>query len=118
MRSQATARASKAGFESWRLRVASCPSSAALESEAQENELDVVGLIAFRDPLRAAARDAVHMARAAGIAVRMLTGDHAATARAIASELGIPAEWVARASLPRTSCASSSACRPRVTSSR
>ena len=68
------------------------PADAALESAALEQELDVVGLIAFRDPLRAAARAAVHTARAAGIEVRMLTGDHAATARAVASELGIPGE--------------------------
>ena len=71
------------------------PSSAALAAEALERELDVVGLIAFRDPLRPAARSAVRDAHAAGIAVRMLTGDHPATASAIAAELGIPAERVA-----------------------
>ncbi len=71
------------------------PDGVALEPEAIERALEVVGLIAFRDPLRPASRDAVRAAHAAGITVRMLTGDHAATALAIAGELGIPADRVA-----------------------
>jgi Ca2+-transporting ATPase len=45
-----------------------------------------VGII---DPLRPAATDAVHTALGAGIDVRMITGDHTITARAIADELGL-----------------------------
>ena len=71
------------------------PSTTALGSEALEQDLDVLGLIAFRDPLRAGVRESVDTALAAGIEVRMLTGDHAATAGAVAAELGIPGEWVA-----------------------
>src|SRR5262249_43175558 len=41
------------------------------------------------DPLRTEAKDAVHVALAAGIDVRMITGDHTVTARAIADELGL-----------------------------
>src|SRR5215207_9965879 len=41
------------------------------------------------DPLRTEARDAVHVALDAGIDVRMITGDHTVTARAIADELGL-----------------------------
>ena len=47
------------------------------------------GLVAFADPLRAGVVAAVAEARAAGVRVLMLTGDHPATARAIAAEAGI-----------------------------
>lgn len=47
------------------------------------------GLLGFADPLRADAAAAVAEARAAGIEVAMITGDHPATARAIAAEAGI-----------------------------
>ena len=44
---------------------------------------------ALADPLRASAPSAVARLRAAGIGVTMLTGDHAATARAVAASAGI-----------------------------
>jgi P-type Ca2+ transporter type 2C len=47
------------------------------------------GLVAFADPLRAGAAKAVSEARTAGVRVVMMTGDHAATALAIAREAGI-----------------------------
>lgn len=47
------------------------------------------GLIAFEDPIRDGAREAVEDARAAGIRVIMVTGDHTATARAVADALTI-----------------------------
>jgi P-type Ca2+ transporter type 2C len=47
------------------------------------------GLIAFEDPLRESVPAAVREARAAGIAVAMITGDYPATASAIAREAGI-----------------------------
>jgi P-type Ca2+ transporter type 2C len=47
------------------------------------------GLIAFEDPLRDSVPAAVREARAAGIAVAMITGDYPATAAAIAREAGI-----------------------------
>lgn len=50
-----------------------------------------LGLLAFADPLRATARNAVAEAHAAGIRVVMVTGDHPGTARAIAREAGIGA---------------------------
>ena len=55
----------------------------------------MIGLIAFEDPLRPTVQESVRAAHAAGIAVHMLTGDHPATALAIAGRLGIPAERVA-----------------------
>jgi P-type Ca2+ transporter type 2C len=51
-----------------------------------------LGLLAFEDPPRDGVADAVARARGAGIRVIMVTGDHPATARAIAVALGIGAE--------------------------
>ncbi len=48
-----------------------------------------VALVGIMDPLRAEARDAVRAALDAGVDVRMITGDHTITARAIADELGL-----------------------------
>ena len=47
------------------------------------------GLLAMQDPPRPAAPAAVAACQAAGIEVKMITGDHAATARAIAGSVGI-----------------------------
>ena len=47
------------------------------------------GLQAMLDPPRPAAAAAVQTARQAGVAVKMITGDHAATAAAIAGSLGM-----------------------------
>ena len=48
-----------------------------------------LGLLAFEDPLRPGVADAIAAARRLGIRVIMLTGDHPATAVAIATELGL-----------------------------
>jgi Ca2+-transporting ATPase len=53
------------------------------------NNLVFVALVGIIDPLRAEAKDAVHIALGAGVDVRMITGDHTITARAIADELGL-----------------------------
>jgi Ca2+-transporting ATPase len=47
------------------------------------------GLVGFLDPLRPAVPQAIAEARAAGVAVVMITGDHPATALAIARAAGI-----------------------------
>jgi Ca2+-transporting ATPase len=52
-------------------------------------DLVFVALVGIIDPLRAEATDAVHLALGAGVDVRMITGDHTVTARAIADELGL-----------------------------
>jgi magnesium-transporting ATPase (P-type) len=49
----------------------------------------LAGLQGLEDPVRHEAVEAVAAARAAGIRVLMLTGDHAATARAIGDQLGL-----------------------------
>jgi Ca2+-transporting ATPase len=49
----------------------------------------LAGLLAFEDPVRAGVPGALHTAQAAGIHVLMMTGDHPATATAVARELGM-----------------------------
>ena len=56
---------------------------------APVTDLVFVALVGIIDPLRPAAKDAVRAALAAGIDVRMITGDHVVTAKAIADELGL-----------------------------
>jgi calcium-translocating P-type ATPase len=59
----------------------------------------LLGLAGIIDPPRAEAIEAVRECREAGIRVKMITGDHAATARAVGAMLGIEAaDVVARAS--------------------
>jgi magnesium-transporting ATPase (P-type) len=65
---------------------------AVAESGLDENNLPpltLLGLVGLIDPLRPEARDAVLQCGQAGINVAMVTGDHPATALAIARELGI-----------------------------
>ncbi len=52
-------------------------------------DLTFLGIAGFIDPPRSEAIDAVAECRDAGIAVKMITGDHAATAAAIAVQLGL-----------------------------
>jgi P-type Ca2+ transporter type 2C len=51
--------------------------------------LTLLALVGIVDPPRPTAKDAIATAHAAGIQVRMITGDHAVTAAAIAKTLGI-----------------------------
>jgi Ca2+-transporting ATPase len=62
-------------------------------------ELQLEVLAGILDPPRAEARDAIRLCRSAGIAVKMITGDHAVTAAAIATDLGIVGRAVTGAEL-------------------
>ncbi|HET6850129.1 MAG TPA: cation-transporting P-type ATPase [Gaiellales bacterium] len=63
--------------------------SALADPMAAVSDQVLVGLVGIIDPLRAEAKEAVRVALAAGVDVRMITGDHTITARAIADELGL-----------------------------
>ena len=56
---------------------------------AAERDFTFVGLLGLYDPPRAETRAAVEACQRAGIVVHMLTGDHPATAKAIAREVAI-----------------------------
>ena len=57
-----------------------------------ERGATLIGLLGLIDPPRDEARAAIRECRAAGIRVKMITGDHAATAEAIARELHLADE--------------------------
>jgi Cu+-exporting ATPase len=61
---------------------ASTPACIAIDGKA-------VGLIAVSDPVKADARAAIHQLRRSGLRVVMITGDHHATAKAVAERVGI-----------------------------
>lgn len=87
-----TAQAEDLAAEGYRvLAVAAGPlhsASAELEEDALP-PLTLLGLVGMIDPLRPEAKEAVATCRQAGVEVAMVTGDHPATALAIARELGI-----------------------------
>src|SRR5690606_32118905 len=56
---------------------------------ADDAELHLLGLVGIADPPRTEVIEAISTASAAGIKTVMITGDHPATARAIALELGL-----------------------------
>jgi cation-transporting ATPase I len=53
-------------------------------------DLTFLGFLAFRDPIRGSAAEAVRAIERAGVRTVMITGDHPSTAQAIAAELGLP----------------------------
>jgi Ca2+-transporting ATPase len=60
-----------------------------LDVDHEPGELCFLGLVGMMDPPRPEVRDAIVGCQAAGMRVLMITGDHAATARSIALELGL-----------------------------
>jgi len=64
-------------------------------------QLTLTGLVGIIDPPRPEARDAIRLCKQAGIQVKMITGDHAITAAAIARELGLEGVVLTGAELDR-----------------
>jgi magnesium-transporting ATPase (P-type) len=60
-----------------------------LDADDLESGLILLGLIGIIDPPRPEAIDAVRECHAAGIQVKMITGDHAGTAAAIGRQIGL-----------------------------
>lgn len=61
-------------------------------SENNLHGLTLVGLVAFKDPIRPDAKKAIKTCFDAGIRPILVTGDHRFTAQAIAREIGLPSE--------------------------
>ncbi len=70
---------------------------------AAQRGLTLTALVGLMDPPRPSAREAVAACARAGIAVKMITGDHRVTAAAIAQALGLKGEVVTGAELDRLS---------------
>ncbi|MFM7837957.1 MAG: cation-translocating P-type ATPase, partial [Chitinophagaceae bacterium] len=58
----------------------------------EEFQFDFLGLIAFQDPPKPSIIESIKIFQEAGIAVKMMTGDYAATAVAIARQVGLDHE--------------------------
>jgi P-type Ca2+ transporter type 2C len=99
---QANAQLAEQGLRVMAVGVEDFPAEAFEPAEDPKLMLDrlvLVALVGIVDPPRPQARQSIRDCRQAGIRVRMLTGDHAVTAAAIARELGIPGSAVTGADL-------------------
>ncbi|MEU4258220.1 cation-translocating P-type ATPase [Streptomyces fradiae] len=112
-RAEITAVARRMGGEGLRVLGAATATTAAPAATASDGRdrphalpatgLTLTAVAGIADPPRPQAHDAVALARAAGVTVKMITGDHADTATAIARELGIDGDVVTGAELDRMS---------------
>jgi magnesium-transporting ATPase (P-type) len=71
------------------LAVARGPARSSAEVAEVERDLTLVGIVGLEDPPRPGVGEALEACRTAGIAVLMVTGDHPATAAAIATQVGM-----------------------------
>jgi Ca2+-transporting ATPase len=94
-RARVLAEADRMAADGYRVLAVACgsvPMAAALAGDRQAlRGLELLGLVGLIDPVRPEVPSAVSRCRAAGIDVRMVTGDHPGTALAIARELDMEA---------------------------
>ncbi len=94
-RARVLAEADRMAADGYRVLAVACgpvPLAAAIAADRQAlRGLELLGLAGLIDPVRPEVPAAVSRCRAAGIVVRMVTGDHPGTALAIARELGMEA---------------------------
>lgn len=57
--------------------------------EQDEQDLSFIGILAFSDPVRSSAKEAVRICQNENISIKMITGDHPLTAHAVADELNL-----------------------------
>ena len=60
------------------------------EEDDIDRDLEILGIVGLRDPLRPTAAESIRRARVEGVEVAILTGDHPVTAAAIARALELP----------------------------
>ncbi|MCT1607718.1 HAD-IC family P-type ATPase [Nesterenkonia massiliensis] len=70
-------------------RPAQAPDTAALTVDSLGTDLSFLGVVGIVDPPREEAVAAIEACHTAGISVKMITGDHIGTARAIAAQMGL-----------------------------
>lgn len=63
--------------------------SQSLPDQMHDLDFSFMGLLGFEDPIREDAKDAVQKCQEAGIKILMMTGDHPATAKNIARQIGL-----------------------------
>ncbi len=81
---------SGSGYKVIALAVCKAQDTAVVElGEVQGLSFELVGLIAIADGLRPEAKPSIEATQAAGVSVRMITGDHYETAYAIGKKLGL-----------------------------
>lgn len=68
------------------------PSPVGVLSVRDESEMTLVGLLAFLDPPKPTAREALAALRDAGVAVKVLTGDNDAVTRYVCQKVGLPVD--------------------------
>lgn len=60
-----------------------------LKEHKDIRNIDFLGLVGFADPVRTGVKDALNLARGAGITVKVVTGDYRLTAEHILAQIGI-----------------------------